>query len=475
MKHWEKLMNNDDLTRQLMREIEALQAPMRALQAAAHPPLLSEINAIESGVNASIRRIEEQVEAFSRATMEQFDLLAHTATAQLAAIEEHSSEVLRASEAQYRRLGDAAASFSEGDTPAFLRIAELYRHQTHGVAEEMRRVSEVISTISASGSPGVFREIAAHGDRALSAAKALRPVLGRSDQPLADAMRGVQAAQAELSRVAVNAPAALTEPPGAELGYPSAVGSLMAKVTLERLNSTSFVFEGAPEVIWRGVENVQKIWEIWEETDRKLAEKAPHLAELGWTIPMHLAAPEILELVTIDNSEQVDEIIIASYASDNEEALEALRRDLGSSRLLATWRSLLDQCFLAYRNGHNAICVPGLLTVLEGAISQLGSIRSTLSRSERKALFDDIKHRIPQPSMLLYIVISIAAFLEHLYQQAPFGEKRPVTINRHWILHGRDKPDDWSRGDALRLFQALHAISLVDSMLDREKPNDPPN
>ncbi len=51
-----------------------------------------------------------------------------------------------------------------------------------------------------------------------------------------------------------------------------------------------------------------------------------------------------------------------------------------------------------------------------------------------------------------------------LFQFAPFDGDKPVFINRHWILHGRDNDSaSWTVADALRLFNALQT---VDSLLE---------
>ena len=36
------------------------------------------------------------------------------------------------------------------------------------------------------------------------------------------------------------------------------------------------------------------------------------------------------------------------------------------------------------------------------------------------------------------IWISIESFIKPIFCNAPFTESRPIVLNRHWILHGRD-------------------------------------
>lgn len=56
--------------------------------------------------------------------------------------------------------------------------------------------------------------------------------------------------------------------------------------------------------------------------------------------------------------------------------------------------------------------------------------------------------------------ISVEKFIECLFRYKKFDDDRPIFLNRHWILHGRDNTD-WEIGDSLRLFNALNTISQL--------------
>lgn len=186
---------------------------------------------------------------------------------------------------------------------------------------------------------------------------------------------------------------------------------------------------------------------------------AERLAKAGWTLPVHMTAGEMLELLEETDNDKIDEDFMAFYHDG--EALPLLKRALLGAARLRDWQPLLEQCFGNYEKGDYLICIPALLTVLEGGLA-LPEGASFVGVNERIAYFRD-KIAASTPDSLHQVMWeSINTFTAALYEKSDFGAgTRPSRLNRHWILHGRDLPSSWRQADALRLFHALSTLCTL--------------
>jgi len=183
---------------------------------------------------------------------------------------------------------------------------------------------------------------------------------------------------------------------------------------------------------------------------------ATRLARFGWTVPMQMGLREMMEILKETDADAIDNYFLAFYDGWGLRGIE-------NSQLLSRWSALLGQCFENYERGQHLICIPALLTVLEGAIA-VPEGAMFLGASQRKALFD---MKIAQGGDVEGTVWeSLRIFFDNLYQNSDFTGTRPSRLNRHWILHGRDEPN-WRRADALRLFHTLFTLSSIFSLKHR--------
>jgi hypothetical protein len=127
---------------------------------------------------------------------------------------------------------------------------------------------------------------------------------------------------------------------------------------------------------------------------------------------------------------------------------------------LKTWRTLLAQCFENYEAGKHQICIPALLSILEGVLA-LPEKEYFIKPQER---IDFFKNKVASSSGSTAELLwkTLDTFFAMLYAKSDFNTgSRPTSINRHWILHGRDEPDAWRPADALRLMHALSTVSAL--------------
>ncbi|MBI3476671.1 MAG: hypothetical protein HY010_13140 [Acidobacteria bacterium] len=207
-------------------------------------------------------------------------------------------------------------------------------------------------------------------------------------------------------------------------------------------------------------EEMRPLFEHAAEVWRECRDGAARLAKSGWTLPAHMTPREMLELLNEPNDDAIDRAFIEFYHDAGQ--ISFLKRAILASPRFKEWEQLLEQCFDNYESGKYLICIPALLSVLEGGLA-LPEGATFIGSKERIKYFNS-KLDASQPLSIKHAMWnSMNEFVKALYQDRHFDQGRPLKLNRHWILHGRDIPSSWRQADALRLFHALSTICSLCS------------
>jgi hypothetical protein len=190
-------------------------------------------------------------------------------------------------------------------------------------------------------------------------------------------------------------------------------------------------------------------------TVERMQVDVPRLAEYGWTLPMTMS-PRGMFVILEEGSQDLVDHRLDNFYVDGE--LERLRMGVARSPLIERHALLLQQCGSAFDRGEFALCVPALLTVLEGALAELDpNVWSTKGRIK----FFEEKSASPSLSIKGIAWKSLSIFCGSMYENVPFHSKQPATLNRNWILHGRSSPKDWRRVEVIRLYNALNTLASI--------------
>ncbi len=169
--------------------------------------------------------------------------------------------------------------------------------------------------------------------------------------------------------------------------------------------------------------------------------------------------------------DEIDDYFLTVYLGENnnEGRLKPTFAELLKSTKIEKWKSLLEEVLECIENGQYRVCVPSLLTILEGFTAECLCEQFKISPRETNvpiALKRTKRHEGGNMNSLMWM--SLVVFLEHLFASSDFERNSPTFINRHWILHGRSATD-WTATDALKLVNALATLHWLFELREKRQ------
>lgn len=190
--------------------------------------------------------------------------------------------------------------------------------------------------------------------------------------------------------------------------------------------------------------------------DKEFDSAVQRLASLGWALPGDLSLEQIERLAEDKISDNcIDELLIKYYSGDEFARLNSLVNNADVPEYLDLHKEILEEIFDSLRNERYRICIPALITILEGVLaSKLGlrETRKTKMIAPTKKKIDDVKMNFNKTFWR-----SIHTLIDNLYKRSNFDEDMPKKLNRHWVLHGRGGIVE-SRKNSVQLLVLIGAI-----------------
>lgn len=207
---------------------------------------------------------------------------------------------------------------------------------------------------------------------------------------------------------------------------------------------------------------ITDFWQQWVDSHVLLEQDTKWLGENGWTMPLW-AAPGVVPKLR-NASGDIDKAFVHWYTADDNKRLRELWKRLRNSKGLSRWGKVIEQTIDSYLERRYAVVIPCLLIVIEGSVADgADDLRKQVTNPKKSA---SRKREETEAGMRRLIWISIEAFITPIFGKASFAENRPVTLNRHWVLHGRDTNAWGLRRESIRLF---HALDTISTTVDRKK------
>lgn len=163
------------------------------------------------------------------------------------------------------------------------------------------------------------------------------------------------------------------------------------------------------------------------------------------------------------NSNNVESVIQDYYFSDNDNKMKALILRCQNAEIIQNYNQLYTQTIAAYEMGFYQLSCAGLLTILDGILSDI-----TIIDTNYKKRFACIEEKINNNVKLedidikfLCVYKSIDSFDMSILSNSKLSNNEPTMLNRHWILHGRTHRP-YSRMDVLKVLLWIDAMIYID-------------
>lgn len=207
--------------------------------------------------------------------------------------------------------------------------------------------------------------------------------------------------------------------------------------------------------------------EIPEIDYKRIQEITNDNSKCGWTLTGEMSLADYLEddLVGISHEEK-DQYFYNYYSKKNWQQFGYMKQEI-VEMIEPRWTGLIQECFDSFENDKYKLVIPALFTIVEGEMSHVfqshkGS-RALIILMETQAENEESKMK----QISLYSVVH--SMKEQLFLSHKFYENRNGLINRHWVLHGRDKPSHWKKEDALRLINIISSLQFIKEIVKEQE------
>jgi hypothetical protein len=231
---------------------------------------------------------------------------------------------------------------------------------------------------------------------------------------------------------------------------------------LAKANAALYAMPGLQEAAKMASIYAEASAKLMRELDRaqlsltKAMKRAEGLGTFGWTIPMNFTPEGIVWLLDEATTRRAaDKAFEDLYFSDGNRGLNHLKDLLVSDDSLKRYRPLLEEISKTLDAKHYRICVPALFSLIEG-IAHHNWTPNFYKEKGRRQFFESKLKGMASGSLGYYVWSSIKAFVNTVFKTAT--NTRPLIVNRHWIMHGRDIPDG-TPTDCLRLLIAISTFA----------------
>ncbi|MEY9980460.1 hypothetical protein [Lysinibacillus sp. RC79] len=189
-----------------------------------------------------------------------------------------------------------------------------------------------------------------------------------------------------------------------------------------------------------------------------------HNSRYGWTLTGGMSLGHYLDKVLRNmNQDQLDEYFFQYYTTNDNSFFKETETHL--LKFIEPHRKeLLKDCLDNFVNNNYRIAIPSLMTLIEGEVTDILE-----TKDYGWKLNDKMSNAAKDEEEKFYQITTYSTYdylRRELYKPHKFDTKRRNMINRHWVLHGRDNPNVWTKYDGLRLINVLSSLQFIKEYKD---------
>ncbi|MDN4607362.1 hypothetical protein [Sporosarcina highlanderae] len=193
----------------------------------------------------------------------------------------------------------------------------------------------------------------------------------------------------------------------------------------------------------------------WERIESLIKYNSSH----GWTLSGEMDTNFYLDQALLGLEQvMIDALFFKYFESDSKKNYYSTKSTI-IGEIDKQWKSVLIDCFELYEQDKYRVIIPMLISIIEGQVSGIAKspeVGTRLLRVWRKQITSQ------EERMMIIVSYSLNEFLaSKIFVRREFHEERGTTINRNWVLHGRDNPEYWTRVDALKLINVISTLQYI--------------
>ena len=184
-----------------------------------------------------------------------------------------------------------------------------------------------------------------------------------------------------------------------------------------------------------------------------------HNSSSGWTLTGEMGVSFYLDedLLQLEQ-QQIDKLFVEYFESNSNKNYHNTKSVI-LGEVDEQWKSVLNDCFELFEQDKYRVIIPMLMSIIEGEVSDIAN-----SSKVGAGLLRDWKKQISSEEERMMIIISYSLnkyLASKIFKYKEFHAERGLGINRNWVLHGRDNPENWTKVDALKLINVISTLQFI--------------
>jgi hypothetical protein len=177
---------------------------------------------------------------------------------------------------------------------------------------------------------------------------------------------------------------------------------------------------------------------------------------------------DFIELIIA--SKNIDELLYKLNETNDCKTVEFAISSCNEHILVSPYIPLFTQTIIAYREEKYDLAVLGLLSIVDGLLTDVSEDDTTniskrteaiMKRAENNELLDD------DEISLIMLSLTFQKTVEILSAKSNFSGSEPENLNRHWIMHGRSRRRK-TKLDCIKLINFIYGILLINNYAEQE-------
>jgi hypothetical protein len=173
-------------------------------------------------------------------------------------------------------------------------------------------------------------------------------------------------------------------------------------------------------------------------------------------------------------AEDVNDFMLEYYIRNDSKKYKETIQACKSNKLIKPYKKLFSQSISAYNRNQYHLAIMGLLSIVDGLLSDISEKSGTHIESRAKAITDKLSDNIELSNddfSIWFLYSTFTDIIKSIGASAPFYGEEPELLNRHWIMHGRTKKKI-SQLDYIKIINFIYGILLLNKISNEEMERD---